>query len=455
MSASTLRVVARSCALGLALLFFASAQFGCTTSSYDQGRRALRNGDADAALMHFDQAIEAGIDVFEARRERAAAQLSKGEIEVATADLESLRGEDPTDSRTLWLLGQAYSTAGRHSEAAEVYRAYASATDSEATREKAELRVAQLERVISKGAAQSIVSSTRSGEAPEPNSVAVVAFLAPTDGATVAPESDLATRDARIRRALVAFASADLAKVSAVEVIADDMMADIRDELQFTYDNRRYFEQGSLVAQGGSEPAQHLVYGYFEGVDPVAVRMGAVHHEIESGTAPCSAHDGEFSELMDLETDVVIDVLVAMNVTPTAAERLAIGDKPTRNLEAFIAFGEGLRQRDMGNYGEAAKAFSQAASLDPGFSMASQQATSAQAASMGANAVVVPPPPAPIETAASRAASSSSVLGFGMTPTSETPPGGGGSTTDLVTVRGTATIGVTGRANPNSDRGGQ
>lgn len=430
--------IGRSCSAVLATVLLTVA--GCATGPYELGRRALDQGDPQAAEHYFDQALQAGDRVFEAQRERGAAKLAGGDPTGALADLLPLQGQQPDDVRLLWLLGQAHSQVSDHASAAEAYARYEQLTRDPRARKAAEVRVAQLRHTITVEAASDLLEERRTGRAPDPNSVAVVAFLPPPDREDPV-DAIQAERDANIRRALVAFVSADLAKVDRVRVVADDMMDVIREELAVSYDNRRYFEDGSLVPQGSEEPARHLVYGYFESMVEAA-RMGAVKHA-DATTAPVSEVDGAFAQLMDMESALVVDVLEAMGVSPTPEERVAIGVKPTRNLDAFLAFGEGLRHRDAGRMEEAAAAFARASRLDSGFTMAQQQGTMTQAMAAGPEPVMVPPPVV-ADHAAAAATQAAASLGFGLAPDTSAESSSS-STSDMTTVRGTSTLSVSGR----------
>lgn len=440
MSRRSPRRIARFALVALGATLFTVS--GCAPGPYDLGRRALDQGDPRAAEQYFDQALELGERAYEAQRERGAARLAAGDLDGALSDLRPLTTEHPDDPRLQWLLGQTHSEAEDYASAAQAYRRYEQLTRDGQARAAAQVRVAQLEHRITVSVADSLLEERRGGRAPEPNSVAVVAFLPPPDSSAPA-DSVQAERDASIRRALVAFVSADLAKVSRVRVVADDMMDVIREELAVSYDNRRYFEDGSLVPQGGEEPAQHLVYGYFESVVEDA-RMGAVKHA-DTTTAPVSDLDGAFEQLMEMETALVVDVLESMQYPPTADELLALGVKPTRNLEAFLAFGDGLRLRDAGRLDEAAAAFARAARMDSGFAMAKEQATMTQAMAAGPDPVTVPAPPAFVSNAPGAAAQATGALGFGLTPDGGTGDSSA-TTSDMTTVRGTTTLEVRGRA---------
>ena len=142
---------------------------GCAPGPYDLGRRALDQGDPRAAEQYFDQALEAGDRSFEAQRERGAARLAAGDLAGARADLESLAGQRPDDTRLLWLLGQTHGQLEDHVRAAQAYRRYEQLTRDPRAREAAQVRVAQLERTITVTVADSLLEERRGGRAPEPN----------------------------------------------------------------------------------------------------------------------------------------------------------------------------------------------------------------------------------------------------------------------------------------------
>jgi len=82
-----------------------------------------------------------------------------------------------------------------------------------------------------------------------------------------------------------------------------------------------------------------------------------------------SASD-RLAELFAMEKSIVFDLLGRMGVTLTPAEQRAISERPTANLQAFLAFSRGLEAEDRGSFGEAARLFQQATSSDPSFSAA-------------------------------------------------------------------------------------
>ncbi|MGH7536872.1 MAG: hypothetical protein ACREMG_15015, partial [Gemmatimonadales bacterium] len=62
------------------------------------------------------------------------------------------------------------------------------------------------------------------------------------------------------------------------------------------------------------------------------------------------------------------------------AERTAISERPTRDIQAFLLYSRGLEAQDRGDFAGAAQAFQAAVQRDPSFSAAGQAAASNQAA---------------------------------------------------------------------------
>jgi hypothetical protein len=63
-----------------------------------------------------------------------------------------------------------------------------------------------------------------------------------------------------------------------------------------------------------------------------------------------------------------------MGIALTPAEQRAIAERPTADLQAFLAFSRGLEADDQGRFTEAAQFYQQAAARDPSFRAAKERA---------------------------------------------------------------------------------
>lgn len=83
---------------------------------------------------------------------------------------------------------------------------------------------------------------------------------------------------------------------------------------------------------------------------------------------------GGLETLMEMEVQLALSIYRELGIELTAAERARLEEKPTRNLQAFLAYSEGLQLMDGGDYRGAAARFEAAAALDPDFSAAAAAA---------------------------------------------------------------------------------
>ena len=73
---------------------------------------------------------------------------------------------------------------------------------------------------------------------------------------------------------------------------------------------------------------------------------------------------------MAIEARLALDILAELGVQLTPAEEARILDRPQVRLEALLAFGNGLREYDLGNLVQAEQFFQQAVELDPNLTLA-------------------------------------------------------------------------------------
>ncbi|MEO8201583.1 MAG: hypothetical protein ABI679_13730, partial [Gemmatimonadota bacterium] len=85
-----------------------------------------------------------------------------------------------------------------------------------------------------------------------------------------------------------------------------------------------------------------------------------------SVTATGAATD-RLQQLFEVEKQVVFQLLEKMRINLTAAERRAISERPTADLQAFLAFSRGLEAEDRGDFAGAAEQFNAAVARDPNF----------------------------------------------------------------------------------------
>jgi len=127
--------------------------------------------------------------------------------------------------------------------------------------------------------------------------------------------------------------------------------------------------------------AQNVVQGSIQetGTSGVQLDANAVNSTTSAVSATGSA-GGEMEQILDAQKEVVFELLDRLGVAITPAERQAVQERPTRDLQAFLLYSRGLSAEDNGDFGSAASLFGQAAARDPNFRDAGGRAASSAAA---------------------------------------------------------------------------
>jgi hypothetical protein len=96
-----------------------------------------------------------------------------------------------------------------------------------------------------------------------------------------------------------------------------------------------------------------------------------------SGVAGSAGATNALNRLFDLEKQVVLSIFSSLGIQLSDQERAAINQRPTQNVQAFLAYSRGLEAEDRGDFDGAREAFGQAVGLDPSFRAAAQGASAA------------------------------------------------------------------------------
>jgi TolB-like protein len=102
-----------------------------------------------------------------------------------------------------------------------------------------------------------------------------------------------------------------------------------------------------------------------------------------SALAGGAANENTLAELFAIEKAIVLQLFDSLGVTLTTAERNTIEQRPTRSMQAFLAYSRGLRLEDQGKYDEASRSYQEALRIDPSFGGAMQKSVETQAAAQG------------------------------------------------------------------------
>lgn len=267
-------------------------------------------------------------------------------------------------------LGLAFEGLTRYDSALAVYQRAEGLASSPAERRELETRRLAVTRLALAAAARDAIARERqlTGTAPAPNAVAVLpwTYLGPAD--SLRP----------LERGLAHLLVTDLSKVRSLRLLERERVQALVDELQLTATGRADPRTGAR--SGRLLGAARVVQGTLrEAAGRRGIRLDANVVATTSGTvAAASTATDQLQRLFEMEKIVVFDLLGRLGITLSPAERQAISERPTADLQAFLAFSRGLADEDRGDFAAAAAQFEIAARRDPSFTAARTRAQQAR-----------------------------------------------------------------------------
>ena len=298
-----------------------------------------------------------------ARYEAGAFAAARDVLDEAVAD-----GTD--DGAALLYLGLAHEALDAWPDARDAYDRFLRTDDSgplaDRVRHRLELMARNALRTQARQALeQEAVLSTA---AATPRSVAVLPFGFNSNRQDLQP----------LVWALADMMTTDLAVAGAVTVLERARIQSLLDEMALT--EAGYADPAAGARTGRLLRAEHVVQGVITtlGQDRLRLDTEVLDVPADASAGTLDAEDA-LTNLFDLEKDLVFRTLRdVLGVTLTPAEEQAIRENRVDNVLAFLAYGDGLRARDRGDYGTALARFQEARRLDPGFRAAADATTSTE-----------------------------------------------------------------------------
>jgi TolB-like protein len=183
-------------------------------------------------------------------------------------------------------------------------------------------------------------------------------------------------------RGLTHLVVSDLARIERLTLLEREQVQAIADEIGMSatgqVDPEQAVRSGRILGAGRVVQGSVREFVTGEGIQITAnVLTTATGSVAASGTG-----EDRLQRLFDLEKALVLDLLDQMGVVPTPAERRAIEERPTADLQAFLSFSRGLEAEDRGDFGAASRWFEAAARIDGGFGEARGRVAEVQRVSM-------------------------------------------------------------------------
>jgi TolB-like protein len=298
-------------------------------------------------------------------------------------------------------LGLSYEELGLLDSARASYGTAAGQSKDAAQRSEIEDRLILLTRKELRQAARVAIAqeTTLSKTPPASNTIAVFPFRYVGTNEELRP----------LGRGLTQIFITDLGKLNRLTLLERERVQALVDEMALSDSNR--VDASTGARSGRLLRAARVVQGSIQDVPgKTDLRLDAtVVDATSSSVVATGTGSDQLQQLFSLEKLVLFRLLEKMGVAITPAERRDLTERPTADLQAFLAFSRGLEAEDRGDFASAEANYSAAVARDPNFRAARDRRTSAQRSAQAAR----------LSPAALAGLAPSGDLGVGG------PPGGG------------------------------
>jgi tetratricopeptide (TPR) repeat protein len=330
----------------------------------------------DAALARLEKARTVNPGSVAALRALGIAYYKRQRFADARTVLDAARRLDPKDGVTALYAGLSAEALEDYTGAKDAYNSYLLVGKTRSVRDDIRSRLVALSRKELQAAAKSaIANEARIAQQPgELRAVAVLPMTFSGTDQTLAPLS----------RGMSDLLINDLARSPELQLVERDRIQAMVDEIALSQSGRA--DAATSVRAGKLIRAGRVVQG---AITQTGARNLTVNTAVVNvATSQQQGRDVQSSDVLDqiftIEKNLALGLFDQLGVRLSAADRAAIEQRPTRSLQAFLAYSNGLLAQDEGRFDDAARFFDQARSIDPGFGQALQRAQSARAAQQGA-----------------------------------------------------------------------
>ncbi|HEU5217570.1 MAG TPA: hypothetical protein VFU23_02870 [Gemmatimonadales bacterium] len=331
---------------------------------------------ACARQVHAPVASPADLSALDARRaahpgdartltEVGVAFYRAGEPARARDALAAALALDPHDFTAAVHLGLADEALGDDAAALTTYRAAQSLRATREQRRTVEERLvalthqrlaAQARRAIAEEHSLAVV-------APPPNSIAVLPWT------YVGTNPDLKPLELGLAHLFLT----DLSRLPRFTLLERERTQALIDELALA--SSISVTPATAARSGRLLGAEQVWTGAFRDTDDGSLRLDADVVRAATGEVRATGVASDrLEQLFAMEKSLLFDLLDHMAVPLTPAERRALSERPTVDIQAFLAFSRGLGAEDRGDFAAATAFFEQAAASDPAFVDARRQA---------------------------------------------------------------------------------
>jgi TolB-like protein len=320
----------------------------------------------------------------------------------------------PNDGVVALYLGLSAEGMNDLPAAKAAYSTYLTVGRTQRVRAQLEARLAAMQRRELQDAAKAAVQreATISLTPGTKTTVAVMPF------SFTGPDSSLKP----LERGFAELVTTDLSRVKALTVVDRSRLQSILDEIKLqqtgAVDSTTTVRAGKLIQAGTLVQGSILQTGD-------RLRADAALVSVATSQVSAAPNDEEaLARLFEIEKIITIRLIDALAPGQmTVAERDAIEQRPTKSLQAFLAYSRGLQYEDQGRFDDASRAYGDAAKIDPSFGAAVRKSVETRSLALG-NSVNSASVEAGLKGSSEGAVVTAATQGSAVTPTAA---GGGGA----------------------------
>lgn len=310
-------------------------------------------------IPRLQQAVAASPDDTDLQVQLGMAQFKAGEYERASQTLGQAVDAGNESGAAFLYLGMAEEELEDWTAARSAYDRYLDLGESGPTRDEVRERLTLIGRNLLRAQAQQALAQEQEITATEriaPRSVAVLPLAFNSEREDLEPLiyalSDMMITDFNVSNALV--------------VLERARIQTLLDEMALT--SAGYADAQTGARAGRLLRAEHVFQGVLTTLGGDELQTDAdVLNVPRTSSAGQLTEAAQLERLFDMEKQVVIRTIrEVLGVELTPAEEQAILDNRMSNVMAFLAYGRGLRQLDLGNYGAAQAEFETMMALEGG-----------------------------------------------------------------------------------------
>lgn len=189
------------------------------------------------------------------------------------------------------------------------------------------------------------------------------------------------TSDIALGHGIAALLAVDLGSSARLTIVERLQLDALLRELELGQSGR--VDPGTAPRVGRLLGARQIVLGDLDLRSRGSLRLDSrVANAVTSAVTPPLSGSATINQLLDAEKDMARRLLDLLGVTLTPAERRKLEERPTRSLNAFLAFSRGVRLEALRDFPGAMAQYATAVRLDPGFALARQHLVSVQGGSV-------------------------------------------------------------------------